>query len=161
MKTVIVGFSSHKGIFSWLIRTCTKSKVSHAYIRLPIEEYGKDVIFQASGLTVNYCSGDVFRSHSQVIEEYLVEISDEQAKKNELYRITECGKPYSMNQVYGFMYVLGMRQIGKNVPNPFSDGAHSYVCVETAANHVGAPNAESMTQEDFRRWCAKNGKLIR
>jgi hypothetical protein len=161
MKKIIVGFSHHPGsIFSWLIRTATKSEVSHAYIRIPVEEYKQDVIFQASGLTVNYCNGEVFLKKNGVVEEYVIEISNEQAIENERSRITECGKPYSMNQIYGCLWVLAMRQIGKRVPNPFSDGMHSYVCVEITADQVGIADGESMTPEDMRRWCARHGTLI-
>jgi hypothetical protein len=78
MKTIRIGFSYHPNPFSWLIRFFTSSKVSHTYIRLPVPEYETSVIFQASGLAVNYTASDVFESHSKVVEEYELEISEEQ-----------------------------------------------------------------------------------
>jgi hypothetical protein len=160
MKNIVIGFSTRRGLLSWLIRTVTKSKVSHAYVRIPVPEYETSMIFQASGLSVNYCSGELFDSKNLIHQEYEVAVSDEQAKIAERLRVSESGKSYSMNQLYGFLWVLALRKFGKKVHNPFSDGNHSYVCVEIAADQVGHLDGENMTPEDFRRWCEKNGKLI-
>jgi 3-deoxy-D-arabino-heptulosonate 7-phosphate (DAHP) synthase class II len=160
MKTIIIGFSSHSSLFSWLIRFFTSSKVSHTYIRLPVPEYNTSVIFQASGLAVNYTASDVFESHSEVIEEYELNITDEQYRLSEKFRVTEVGKPYSYKQIIGFLTVLTARKFGKNIPNPLSNGDHSYVCVEVVANSVGISNGESMTPEDLRFWCQNNAKLV-
>lgn len=161
MKTLRVGFSTHSGAFSWLIRTATSSEVSHTYLRIPVPEHSTDMIFQASGLTVNYCAKDVFEFKNNICEEYDIDVSDEQFKAAERFRITEAGKAYSMNQVYGFIAVLAARQVlDKKISNPFSDGDHSYVCVEVVAVCIGLEDAESMTPEDLRRWCEKNGRLV-
>lgn len=161
MKTIRVGFSTHPGAFSWLIRAVTASTVSHTYLRIPIPEHGTSMIFQASGLTVNYCATDVFDYKNTIIEEYDVEISDEQYEYGELFRVTEAGKPYSMKQIVGFLAVLSARQIlDKNIPNPLSNGNHSYVCVEVVTACLGLDDGESMTPEDLRRWCQKNAKLV-
>ena len=162
MKTVRVGFSTHPGAFSWLIRNVTASNVSHTYLRIPIPEHDTSMIFQASGLTVNYCATDVFSLKNTVVEEYDVEISDEQYELGEKFRVTEAGKPYSMRQVGGFLVVLAARQLlDKKVANPASDGHHSYVCVEVVTVCIGLEDGESMTPEDLRRWCQKNAKLVR
>jgi hypothetical protein len=161
MKTIRVGFSTHKGSFSWLIRTATASEISHTYLRIPVPQYNRDVIFQASGLVVNYTAGDVFAEHSEIIEEYEVDISDTQAALGERFRVTEVGKPYSMKQIVGFIGVIVARQVlNKKIPNPASDGNHSYVCVEVVAVCIGLEDGESMTPEDLRRWCKKNAKLV-
>ena len=161
MKTVRVGFSTHSSSFSWLIRSVTKSQVSHTYLRIPIPEYNTDMVFQASGLTVNYCNGPLFDKKNTVIEEYDVEISDEQWAIGEKFRVTEAGKSYSMKQIVGFLTVLSARQIlDKNISNPFSNGNHSYVCVEVVAVCLGLEHGENMTPEDLRRWCEKNTKLV-
>ena len=161
MKTIRVGFSTHAGAFSWLIRTVTASKVSHTYLRIPVPEYNTDMIFQASGLTVNYCADKVFSLKNQVIEEYDVDISDEQYEIGEKFRVTESGKPYSIRQIGGFLTVLAARQfLDKKISNPASNGNHSYVCVEVVAVCIGLKDGESMTPEDLRRWCKKNARLV-
>lgn len=161
MKTVIVGFSTYPGAFSSLIRFVTNSKVSHAYIRIPVPEYNESMIFQASGLWVNYCNFKVFQEKSKVVEEYEIEIDEETHQYGEMLRVMEAGKPYSMKELFGLVWILIMRGFGVRVKNPFRDGSASYICVELAMLCVGLEtDSENITQEDFRRWCAANGKLI-
>ena len=122
------------------------------------------MIFQASGLTVNYCNSETFKEKSTIVEEYEIDITDEQDLKNQIFRQTEVGKPYSVKQILGFSWVLLMRQyFKKKVKNPFSNGNFAYVCVEASANQTGkisTIDAEGMTPEDLRRWCKCNGRLI-
>ncbi len=73
----------------------------------------------------------------------------------------EAGKPYSIKEIFGLLWVLAMRGFGVKVKNPFRDGSHSYVCVELAMLCVGlSADSENVTQEDFRRWCESNGSLL-
>ncbi len=160
MKKVIVGFSTHKGAFSSLIRFVTNSKVSHCYIRIPVPEYGESMVFQASGLWVNYCNYGIFQEKNKVIEEYEIEVEDDVYAFGEMLRVMEAGKPYSMKEIFGLLWVLAMRGLGVKVKNPGRDGSNSYICVELAMLCVGlAADSENITQEDFRRWCVKKGKL--
>jgi len=161
MRNIIIGFSSHPGIFSTLIKLVSASKVSHTYVRIPVPEYGESMVFQASGLIVNYTNYRVFQERSTTIEEYEIEVPDEVYTLGEMLRVTEAGKPYSMKEIVGLLWILFMRNMGRRVSNPFRDGSSSYVCVELAMRCVGlAVDSENVTQEDFRRWCADNGKLI-
>lgn len=161
MKTLILGFSSHTGIFAWLIKKVTASHVSHAYIRIPNFHGTDDMVFQASGLAVNYCNYEYFITKTKVVEEYEMQVSDEQYEKAMTLMAKAAGKPYSMREIYGYLYVLFMREYRyKRVENPFGDGDKSYVCSELAAESIGAKDPESMTPEDLRRYCKKTGNLI-
>ena len=160
MKKIIVGFSYSNSLFSKLIKIFTSSKISHTYIRLPVPEYNTSVVFQASLLSVHYVTADVFKSHSTIVEEYELEVSDEQFSVGEKFRVTEVGKPYSYTQILGFLYVLMLRKFGKKVSNPLSNGDHAYVCVEVVANSIGVSNGESMTPEELRLWCKDNARLV-
>lgn len=161
MKKIIVGFSTHHSLFSTLIKFVTNSKVSHTYIRIPVPEWDESVVFQASGLVVNYTNYKVFLEKSTVIEEYEIDVSDDVYAFAEMVRVMECGKPYSMKEVFGLLWVLAMRGLNVKVKNPFRDGSHSYICVELVMTCVGlTSDSENATQEDFRRWCAINGKLL-
>jgi hypothetical protein len=161
MKTLIVGFSSHAGVFSSLIRLVTASKASHAYMRILDFQGIDDMVFQASGLTVNYCNYEYFTSRNRIVEEYEVQVSDEQYDKAMHIMAKQAGKPYSMRELWGFIYVLAMRHwFSKRVKNPFGDGYNSWVCSELSGECVGAEDPESMTPEDLRRWCKKRGNLI-
>lgn len=161
MKTVIVGFSTQSGAFSSLIKFATNSKVSHSYIRIPVPEYNESMVFQASGLSVNYCNFKIFQEKSKVMEEYEIEVDEETYEYGEMLRVMEAGKPYSMKELVGLLWILVMRGFGVRAKNPFRDGSASYVCVELAMLCVGLQaDSENVTQEDFRRWCAAHGKLI-
>ena len=156
MKTIILGFSTRKdrSPFSILIRLITKSRVSHVYVRIPIPAYNTNMIFQASGLKVNYEFYDLFLQKEIIIEEYEIAVSDEQYAKSELFRITEAGKDYSMKEIFGLGYVLFMRQaLKKRVSNPLSQGNQAYICVDVGACQIGYEDSGNLTPEDLRRWC--------
>ena len=162
MKKVIVGFSSHSGLFSAAIRFVTRSKVSHVYIKIPVPEYGEHMVFQASGLVVNYTNYSLFLEKSIVGEEYEIQVDDDVAAVGEKMRVTEAGKPYSMKEIFGLLWVLALRGLGINVSNPLRDGSQSFICVELAMLCVGLDKeSENTTPEEFRLWCQRNGRLIK
>ena len=156
MKTIRVGFSRHGGAFSFIIMKATASDISHTYIRLPTD-CGEDLIFQAAGLAVNYCNQKTFEAKSTVVEEYDIDISDEQWDLARKLMVTEVGKPYSLEQIFGFVLIIAAHAMGKHILNPFSNNKKSYVCVELVMDFIGLDrNAESWSPEDLRRWCEKN-----
>lgn len=162
MKTLRIGFSTGRGfkVYSLLIRVLTGSRVSHTYQRIEVPEFDSEVIFQASGLKVNYENADIFASHSRVVEEYEVPVSDFYAHLAERMRVTEVGKPYGILQVVGYMWVLLLRRVGLRVKNPLADGNASHVCVELNAKQIGLKDVEGMTPEDLRQWCAANADRV-
>jgi hypothetical protein len=161
MAILRVGFSCNSKFFSSLIRWFTYSKVSHTYVRLSVPEFDETVIFHAAGLTVGYVNGKYFDEHQKIIEEYDVEISDFVAKEGEKARVTEAGKPYSWWQILGFLWVLAWRLIGVRCRNPFSNGRHAYVCVETVVQQLGwGVDGESLTPEDLRTMVSKCGARV-
>lgn len=159
MKSLRVGFSRHSGLFSYTIMRATNSDVSHTYLRIPTE-YNEDVIFQASGFKVNYCNGTVFARNNTIVEEYDVEVSDEQWAIAEKFRVTEVGKPYSMKQILGFAVIIGMHAMGKYTINPLGDDSDTYICTEVVARCIGLDKSESWSPEDLRRWCKKSAKNV-
>lgn len=162
MKSLIIGFSrAPTKSFSRLICWVTKSQVSHSFILL--EYADEQLIYQASGLAVNYENHDTFMSIEVPIEFYQFELTEAQRVKNELFRINTVGKPYSWRELIGYLWVLLARKFGKRVKNPLSGGQTAYVCVDVAAAHLPVNpelNDGSMTPEDFRRWCSKNGTKV-
>jgi len=157
MKNITVGFSYHPGSpLSWLIRVITKSKVSHVFAVVVVA--GDPLVYQASGLNVNYTALPVFLEKNKVVEQYNIEISEEQYAKARKIRVSQVGKPYSLMQLVGFLWVLGMRKFGRKVRNPLSDGKQSYVCVEIIADMIDVADGEAMTPEDFRRYCKEHAR---
>jgi len=149
MKKIKIGFSTRNSIFSALIRFFSRSSISHTYIRIPLCNSNNQLIFQASGLKVNAEGSSSFASHSKIVKEITIEISDEKCMQIESFMCESLGKPYSIMQIIGMLWVLFCRNFGKRVRNPFADGDHSYVCVELVANVLDIPGSEEMTPQDL------------
>lgn len=165
MKKLIIGFSDGGNALSWFIKYVTKSKVSHVFTM--IADSGEIVIFQASGLKVNYENYNTFLSHEKVIEMYSIDLTDAEAEANKKFRLTSVGLPYAWQELVGFGWVLLVRKLGIVVKNPLSQGAHAHICVDTSVKQLPVDMTAkmalfdgpgSMTPEDFRRWCFKNAK---
>lgn len=60
----------------------------------------------------------------------------------------ELGKPYSLLQLIGYLWIMLCKTVGLRVRNPLSNGRHSYVCVELVARYLNIKDAESMTPQD-------------
>jgi hypothetical protein len=145
MKTITVGFSHSNNLFSKLIMWVTRSKISHTYVRLDA-----DTVYQASGVSVNEQTYEYFKTYEAVIKEVQIQISDEQFAAGEKFRIESLGKPYSMQEIFGFAWVLFMKSLRKKVANPFKDGDHAYVCSKLVCVYAGIADAgENITPEDL------------
>lgn len=157
MRKLIIGFSDGGNTLSALIKLTTKSKISHVFVMLTEDD--ETVIYQASGLTVNYENYKHFLSHEKIIELYSIDLTDEDYEKLNKFRLQNVGLPYAGRELVGFLWVLFCRQFGKKVNNPLSMGSHAYICVDIAAVHLPIGSTEgTMTPEDLRRWCEKNLK---
>lgn len=158
MRKLIIGFSDGGNTLSALIKFTTKSKVSHVFVMLVEDD--ETVIYQASGLTVNYENYKHFLTHEKIIELYSLDLTDEDYEKLNKFRLQNVGLPYAGRELIGFLWVLAARQVlGEKVKNPLSTGDHAYVCVDIAAAHLPLGSTEgTMTPEDLRRWCEKNLK---
>jgi hypothetical protein len=142
---VTVGFSHANNLFSKLIMWLTNSAISHCYVRLP-----NDIVFQASGLTVNEQAYEYFITYETVLREVQVELTDEQFAAAEKFRLESLGKPYSMAELIGFIPILLLRKVGIKLKNPLSDGSKAYVCVKLVAQYIGVNDkAENMYPQDL------------
>ena len=137
MKIITVGFSSHKtSILSKLIRLVEGTPYSHTYVKFRSDSLDRDLIYQASGLAVNFMSPIIFHDHNIVCAEYILEVPDEVHKKVLQFAIDNCGKPYGLKGLFGMAYVKIARVFGKKVDNPFSDGGKTYVCSELVSTII-------------------------
>jgi hypothetical protein len=149
MAKIIVGFSTSTHLLSKFIRFMTNAPFSHAYIRVPVPEFNTSIVFQASGLSVNYTNYEYFLTSNTVVEEMEIEVSDEQAKIAESLRVTECGKPYSLKELFGFSWIMFLRIFHKKVGNPFYDGNSGYICVELISKSLGIQDKSTLTPIDL------------
>lgn len=103
MKKITIGFSKSSSklpIFSWLIMLAQKNNFSHSYIRFNSEEFGNDIIFQASGLAINFMGTELFNKKEIIVKEFFIEISDETYNKLLRSFIDLIGQPYSLLQIF-------------------------------------------------------------
>lgn len=139
MKHVVVGFSRPKkgfAIFSWLIRLFERTEYSHVYVKFYSESLDRWLIYQASGLKVNFEGSISFDERVQTLYRYSVDIKEEDYKKVLQFAVDNAGKPYSISQIFGLAYVIVCRWFGKRVKNPFPNGDQSYVCSELVATMI-------------------------
>jgi hypothetical protein len=148
MKTLIVGFSYANTFLSKLIKYCTKSKISHCYLRIPIPEYSESVVFHAQLFNTHYQNYAHFTKNSTVVEEITVNLNEDQHRTAELVRILDCGKPYGYGELIGYIWVLIGRKFGKKWKNPLSK-SDTYVCVEVVCKSLGMTNYSSLTPQDL------------
>lgn len=156
MKNLIIGFSTSNRCLARLIRWMTRSSVSHVYICIPVTKHSVNLIFQASGLAVNMESSVNFMEHSKIVREIAVPLSLEQEEELMAFVFDTLGKPYSLLQLVGMIWVIGCKSVGLRVKNPFRDGDHSYICVELVAKLLKLKGAEEMTPQDLLEWCDAN-----
>lgn len=126
MKTIIIGFSKHKGswaIGSDLIRWFMKRDFSHTYFKFKENLYEDHTICHATGKGVNYMSETTFLEHNEPVAEFELEISD--SLFDEL--LQDChkfaGANYGYLQNVGILIVRVAAKIGiKMNKNPLNDG---------------------------------------
>lgn len=135
MSQIIVGFSRPNGgfqPFSWLIRLVTRSKFSHAYVKFYSQQWDRWIVYQASGLKVNFVGEPKFDAVEDIVAEFGVPVSDEAKLATVRFAVDHCGDPYSLGQAFGMLFVLGARILGKKIKNPFRSSS-SFVCSELVA----------------------------
>lgn len=115
-------------IVSDLIRKIEKRPYSHAYVRMVDPYTGRDIVFQASGKSVNRCNYEVFQTHSQTVKEYEIECSDVEFKETYTWLSDQLGKPYSRAQMFWLLIKKAFHVSGK-----VNNGDAEYVCSELAA----------------------------
>lgn len=133
---IIIGFSRAKSpyaILSKAIMWAESTPFSHVYLKVTSLEIDEEVIFQASGLKVNIENTLSFNEHSQPVEEYEVDVSEETIKQIWKFIYDNLGKSYSHKAFIGLGFVRLCAIFGHHAHNPFKDGEYTYVCSELVA----------------------------
>lgn len=130
-----VGFSrtKHFKIFSWAIQKVLNAPFSHTYIKFKSDKFDRVLVYQASGLAVNFMEESRMLDTHEVVAEFELEVSDEAYKKTVQFAIDEAGVPYGMSQIFGILYVKALALFGVKAKNPFPNGNSNYVCSELVA----------------------------
>lgn len=138
MKTLIIGFSTpiKPTLFSRMISAFENTTYDHVYVKFAMPEINRDLIYQASKLSVNFESNITFDGHALTVEEYQLTVSDETYASIMQFCLDNSDKPYSISSIIGFVYVKLASLIGKTVHNPFPTYLNSFVCSKLAAEVV-------------------------
>jgi len=127
MKKIIIGFSKPKSfkLHAWLIMKIDKADYDHAYIKFHSDTYKRDIIYQAIGKGVEFKGLALFEETTQPVEEYELDIEDNDYIELMKFCIDNAGISY------GFLSTLGVG-ISKlfKIKNPFSDGLKTEFCDE-------------------------------
>ena len=153
---ITIGFSTHKkfAILAWIIKKVQKTKYSHIYLKFNSDSLQRTLIYQASGLEVNFCGDSVFLSKNKIIEEFELYFDN----KEHTILLQKCvdlaGTPYGIKELMGIGIVKAAKLLDKNIKNPFADGDKSFVCSEligTLLNMLGYDfdNLDSLTPKDI------------
>lgn len=164
MDSITIGFSKPRGFFepfSWLIRLLTWAPYSHAYVRYEDSYTNRSIIFQASGLKVNFIGQTMFDSEEDIYEEFVIPVSPATKQSVIQGAVDKCGSPYGVGQIIGFAWVLFMRMFGKSVKNPLYSSS-SFVCSELVADvlveiNEGDLDPSSMSPRDVRNFLVSKG----
>ena len=148
LHPITIGFSTTNSWISKTIRWCSRSSVSHTYVRVPMRKKGVDLIFQA-GIEVSIESAKRFESENTIVKEFHFQVTEKKWQEFEQFAYDTLGAPYAYGKLIGMLWVLGCRAVGVKVKNPFGDGDHSYICVELVAKMLGLANTEEMTPQDL------------
>ena len=132
---IIIGFSTHKkfSILSSLIKCIEGTKFSHVYLKFESKSINRKLIYQASGLTVNFCGNDIFYSKNKDIAQFVIPVTEEEKIKILQKCVDLCGKPYGIKELFGLGLVKICAIYGKKIKNPFQDRSRTYICSELIA----------------------------
>ena len=131
VRDVYVGFSKPKmkfPIYSWLIRALEHTEFSHVYVWHDTK-YNLPIIYQASGVAVNFMSGPIFKEKNEVVKEFCFQVTDVAFQKYMQYALENVGRDYSLKQAFGIL----VKKLFRLKQNPFSNGRSDYICSELVA----------------------------
>lgn len=154
MDTITLGFSRPSKLwlpplFSWAIMLFDWSNFSHTYIRFHSDSYDRDLVYQASGLKVNFIGWKMFQSEEVVVREFVIPVAAAAKLKVVQFAIDNVGKPYSLGAVLGIIVVKIAGLFGHKIKNPISQ--QGYFCSELAALILEDYCNAQLSNDDVKR----------
>jgi hypothetical protein len=135
MNKMVIGFSKPRKFkpFAELIKFVFATPYDHVYLKFQSDFFSRDLIYQASKLMVNFMGSKTFLSENLIIDEFEIELTDEQMQALIAFAIDNACKPYGMLEAFGLGLVRVSEIFGKTIRNPFGGGTQNYVCSVLAA----------------------------
>jgi hypothetical protein len=123
--SIIIGFSRPSKLwplplFAWAIMLFDWSNFSHAYIRFSMDAYDREMVFQASGLRVNFMPWTTFQTMEVIVHEFEIPVSAETKQAVIQYALDEVGTPYALLAAFGIIPVKIAALFGKKIKNPIT-----------------------------------------
>jgi hypothetical protein len=133
MSTIKIGFSrpSKWRLLAWVIMKVLRTRYDHVFVRIRSDTYERDIIYQASGLAVNFMSPTIFEKHNVVTDEFELPVRDFKGMMQ--WCIDTAGVPYGVKAFIGLGIVKLLAVFGKKIGNPFASGDETYICDKAAA----------------------------
>ena len=133
MNSIVIGFSRPKkfSFFSRLIRLVENTKYSHVYIKFYSITYDRTLVYQASGLAVNFIEENNFNKNDLTINEFQVPLADDSIQLIQ-FCIDKVGTPYAMSQIFGIGLYLLLKLFGINIKNILGANKSKLICSELA-----------------------------
>lgn len=162
MITVVVGFSKAKSRFAVLskaIQLAENTPYSHAYIRFQEQMSCREIIFEASGMSVHFTTIEEFVAREYIVEEYYINIPDSEYLGLFDFMLDRLNIRYGvMELIYiGIKKLTGIKLVS-------GDGEKTDICSELVARvcqYVGMEvpgDLDYETPKKLNKFCALNMK---
>jgi len=100
---IILGFSTSATLFSKIIRFCTRSEVSHTYIRIYDDFFETSFVLEVER-TMRILRSEEFDRDNVIVEEY--EIDDERLDKSVKHNLKHLGKTFNWLDWFGWFPLI-------------------------------------------------------
>jgi len=135
MKNIIIGFSKPRkfSIHGFIIEKVDGAPFDHAYLRFNLEKIERNIVFQSIAVGVQLVSEPEFEGLCTPVEEYQLQISDDQFICMLQFCFDKAGKPYGLLDTIGMGISRLLCRLGIKKKNPFYEGDANYFCSQIIA----------------------------
>lgn len=135
MKNITIGFSKPRDfkIHAWIIMKLDHAPYDHAYLKFHSDSLERDIIYQAVGKGVQFIGLTLFKTKTQPVEEYKIDVDDDKYTSMMQFCVDNAGVSYGFLQILGVACVKIMARFGKSIKNPFDKGLQNEFCSEIVA----------------------------
>lgn len=135
MTNIIIGFSKPKkfSLHGFIIEKIDNSQFDHTYLRFNLDQIERNVVFQSIAVGVQLVSESEFEGLCTPVEEYQLQISEQQFLTMLQFCFDKAGKPYGLLDVVGLGISKILYKLGLKKKNPFFEGDATYFCSQLVA----------------------------
>lgn len=160
MRKIVIGFSKPKGFFkpfSWMIRIFNRTPYSHVYCSHVSEKYKQSLIYQASGVQVNFMSLQQFIKHSHIVAEFEFEVSEEAFNNYMSWAIQESGAPYSTVKLFE---ILTRRDLVSDDSQWVCSTLVAKICKDYLSHEDESLSMDYATPKEIYEFCVFKGRRV-